>query len=89
MVHKVLDEWPLLTVLFGLVAGAVIIWTGHWRAGSTLVGIAVTLGGVLRLVLRRDVAKLLAVRSKLADVAVMLGGGTAILILAWIVPAQP
>ncbi len=88
LVHKVLDEWPLLTVIFGLVAGLAIVWSGHWRAGSTLIGLAVTLGGVLRLLLPRDVAKLLSVRSRLWDVVAMLGGGVVILVLAWIVPAQ-
>lgn len=87
-VHKVLDEWPLLTVLVGVAAGMVIVFTGHWRAGSTLVGLSVGLGGALRLVLPRRVAKLLAVRSRVVDVIIMLGVGIAILVLAWVVPPQ-
>lgn len=86
LVHKVLDEWPLLMVLIGLAAGLGVVALGHWRAGSTLIGLAVGLGGVLRLVLPRSVAKLLAVRSRFWDVFFMLGSGVAILVLAWIVP---
>jgi hypothetical protein len=87
-VHKVADEWPLLVVLAGVLMGIGIMATGHWRMGSTGIGLAVTVGAVLRLVLPRESAKLLAVRSKLVDVIVLFVGGLGILALAWIVPPQ-
>lgn len=87
-VHKVLDEWPLLMVLTGVAIGLAITATGHWRMGSTAIGVAVTVGGVLRLVLPREVAKLLSVRSKVTDVVFLLVVGLGILALAWVVPPQ-
>ncbi|WP_028707320.1 DUF3017 domain-containing protein [Propionicicella superfundia] len=86
--HKVLDEWPLLIVLGGVVVGLGITMTGHWRIGSTAIGLSVTLGGVLRLILPRPVAKLLGVRSRLTDVLCYLVAGLGILALTWVVPPQ-
>lgn len=87
-VRKVADEWPLLVVLAGVVVGLGITLTGHWRIGSTVFGLSVTLGGLLRLVLPRNVAKLLGVRSKLTDVICYLIAGLGILALTWVVPPQ-
>lgn len=87
-VHKVLDEWPLLVVLSGVVVGLGITATSHWRMGATAIGLSVTVGGLLRLILPREVAKLLSVRSKPVDVACLLVAGIGILALAWVVPPQ-
>lgn len=85
-VSKVLDEWPLLMVLGGVVVGLAITATDHWRVGSTAVGLSVTFGALLRLVLPRDVAKLLCVRSKAVDVIWYTVTGLGILALTWLVP---
>lgn len=87
-VSKVLDEWPLLLVLGGVVVGLAITATGHWRVGSTAIGLSVTFGGALRIALPRDVAKLLAVRSKTVDVLWYFVTGLGILALTWVVPPQ-
>lgn len=87
-VNKVLDEWPLLLVLGGVVVGLGITATGHWRMGSTAVGLSVTFGAVLRMILPREMAKLLAVRSKVIDVVWYVVTGLGILALTWVVPPQ-
>lgn len=83
--QKVLGQWPLATVLTGVFVGLVIAWTGHWRLGSTVMGVFFTLGGLLRLMPNQRVG-LLLVRSRWLDCLVLLGVGIGILVLAWLVP---
>lgn len=84
--QQVVGQWPLATVLVGVFTGLVIaVPFGHWRIGSTLIGISVTLGGLLRLMPHQRVG-LLAVRNRLIDTIVLLGTGVGILLLSWIVP---
>ena len=86
LVQQVLGQWPLATVLVGVFAGLVIaILFGHWRIGTTLIGLSVTLGGLLRLMPQRRVG-LLAVRNRVIDTILLLGSGLGILLLSWIVP---
>jgi hypothetical protein len=85
-VQQVLGQWPLALVLVGVLTGLVIaVPIGHWRIGSTLIGISVTLGGLLRLMPQRRVG-LLAVRNRLIDTILLLGSGLGILLLSWIIP---
>jgi hypothetical protein len=84
-VQQVLGQWPLASVLAGVFVGLAIVATGHWRSGSTLIGLAITAGGVFRLLPQRRVG-LLAVRNKLVDTVVLLGLGIGIAVLAWLVP---
>ena len=84
LLRQVAGQWPLAVVLLGVVAGLVIVAFAHWRLGCTCVGGAITLGGLLRLVLR-DRAGLLAVRRRAVDVVLLLGVGIGIVVLAWIV----
>lgn len=84
-VQQVLGQWPLASVLAGVAAGLAVVAFGHWRAGSTLIGAAVTAGGLLRLLPQTRVG-LLAVRSRALDSIVLLGLGIGILVLAWVVP---
>ena len=81
---RLAGQWPLAVVLLGVVVGLVIVATGHWRLGCTCVGGAVTLGGLLRLVLRER-SGLLAVRRRAIDVALLLGVGVGIVVMAWLV----
>jgi hypothetical protein len=84
--QQVVGQWPLATVLVGVFTGLVIaVPFGHWRIGSTLIGVSVTLGGLLRLLPHQRVG-LLAVRNRLIDTIVLLGTGVGILVLSWIVP---
>lgn len=81
-----LRELPLLlvlgVVLLGLALGAAV----QWRLGALLVGAALVLGALLRLVLPVRRSGLLVVRNRRLDVAVLLGLGSALLVLASSVP---
>ena len=83
--QQVLGQWPLASVLAGVSAGLVIVAMSHWRAGSTLIGLSITAGGLLRLMPQRRVG-LLAVRNRALDAVVLLGIGIGITVLAWWVP---
>jgi hypothetical protein len=82
-------QWPLLLVSALVLGGVVAALLGPdtWRAGCLVVGGALVLGALLRLVLTTRRAGLLRVRSKAFDVGVMLLAGGAILVLSVIVPA--
>ncbi len=86
-VRRMLGQWPLGIVLLGVVVGLAIVATGHWRLGSTGVGAAITVGGLLR-ALPVVQPGLLAVRRRPLDVAVLLGVGIGIIVFAWVVPPQ-
>lgn len=88
-VQQVLGQWPLATVLAGVAVGLAVVATGHWRLGATLIGAAITVGGLLRLMPQRRVG-LLAVRNKALDTAVLLTVGIGIIVLAfWVPPSRP
>jgi hypothetical protein len=87
VVQQVLGQWPLASVLTGVSLGLVIVFLSHWRAGSTLVGLSITAGGLLRLLPQQRVG-LLAVRNRALDSIVLLGVGIGITILAWWIPAS-
>ena len=85
-VQQVLGQWPLASVLLGVFAGLIVVATSHWRTGSTLIGLSITMGGLFRLLPNRRVG-LLAVRNKAVDTTVLLVIGVGITVLAWAVPA--
>lgn len=84
-VQQVLGQWPLALVLAGTTAGLVLVALSHWRLGSSVIGVSITAGGLLRLLPNRRVG-LLAVRNKALDSIVLLGIGIGIIALAWLVP---
>lgn len=84
-VQQVWGQWPLASVLAGVTVGLAVVFLSHWRAGSTLVGLSITLGGLLRLMPQQRVG-LLAVRNRALDSIVLLGVGIGITILAWWIP---
>lgn len=84
--QQVWGQWPLAGVLLGVFAGLVVAATGHWRTGTTLIGLSITVGGLFRLLPQRRVG-LLAVRNRGVDTVVLLGIGIGITVLAWAVPA--
>lgn len=86
-VQQVLGQWPLAAVLLGVGLGLVVVILGHWRIGSTLIGAAITTGGVLRLLPQQRVG-LLAVRNRAVDSILLLGVGIGVMLLAWLVPPQ-
>ncbi len=85
LVQQILGQWPLATVLTGVAVGLAIVFLSHWRAGSTLVGLSITIGGLLRLMPQQRVG-LLAVRNRAVDSILLLGVGIGITVLAWWIP---
>jgi hypothetical protein len=81
-----LGQWPLGTMLLGVLVGLAVASTGHWRLGSTALGAALAWGGLLRLILPEKRAGLIAVRSKPFDVCMFLLLGVGIVALAFLVP---
>lgn len=64
-------QWPILTVAGIFVVALVLVAAGFWRRGAFLIGIAVGVAAVFRLVLPDDRAGLLVVRTKSLDFATM------------------
>ncbi|HEY3339822.1 MAG TPA: DUF3017 domain-containing protein [Propionicimonas sp.] len=84
-VQQVAGQWPLASVLTGVTIGLFFVFLGHWRAGSSLIGAAITAGGLLRLMPQQRVG-LLAVRNRAVDSILLLGVGIGVIILAWWIP---
>lgn len=66
------SQWPILTVAAIFLVALVLVATGFWRRGAFLIGVAVGVAAVLRLVLSDDRAGLLVVRTKSLDFATMM-----------------
>ncbi|MDI9628107.1 MAG: DUF3017 domain-containing protein [Acidobacteriota bacterium] len=81
-----LNPWALLLVLVFFAVGVGLVATRHWRRGSVMIGGSLVLAGLLRWVLPERLAGLLVVRSKVFDVVLGLGVGTAVAVLGMIVP---
>ncbi len=82
------NQWPLLLVVLGVVAGLAVAFVGEnsWRLGAVIIGVAVVFGALERMALANRLAGLLQVRSKAFDVAVLALTGAAIIVLALAVP---
>ncbi|MCL2652862.1 MAG: DUF3017 domain-containing protein [Propionibacteriaceae bacterium] len=78
-------QWPLLLVLFCFAMGVLLIIADHWRRGSMVIGGAMGLAGLMRLVLPEDIVGLLALRGRFWDAAVMGLAGLAIIVLSLVV----
>lgn len=65
-------QWPILTVAAIFLVALVLVATGFWRRGAFLIGVAVGVAAVLRLVLPDERAGLLVVRTKSLDFATMM-----------------
>ncbi|SBS71739.1 conserved membrane hypothetical protein [uncultured Mycobacterium sp.] len=65
------SQWPILSVGVIFAVAFVLVAAGFWRRGSLLIGIAVGVAAVLRLVLSEERAGLLVVRSRGVDFATM------------------
>ncbi len=69
--------------------GLLIVAFGPWRRGVTLMGAGLLLGAVVRAVLRdRDAGMLRVRRSRWVDVLMLGGVGTALIVLANVIPNQ-
>jgi hypothetical protein len=77
-----------LVVLALSIAGLVVVAVGPWRKGIALVGIALLLAALARLVLAELNAGMLRVRGKLFDVVALGGVGAVLILLAAVIPNQ-
>jgi Protein of unknown function (DUF3017) len=73
---------PIILVFAVVAVGMVRVLTQHWREGAALLGGALLLAALLRVVLPTDRVGLLAIRSRPVDVLVYLAFGGALLVLA-------
>ena len=79
---------PMTFVLLIAAAGMVRTLTQHWREGAVLLGGALIVAAVLRLLLPTDRVGLLAIRSRPIDVLCYAGLGTVIAVLAMTITAS-
>lgn len=75
--------WLPAALVFAIAAtGMLRVLTEHWREGAALLAAALLVAAVLRAALPDDRAGLLAVRSRVIDVAIYIGLGLVTLALA-------
>jgi hypothetical protein len=79
---KLRDQWPFAVVLLIVAVGLVRIVMYHWRQGTTLIGIALVVAAVLRLLLPDTRAGLLAIRKRRVDMLLYGGFGTMIVYMS-------
>jgi len=70
-------------------AGFIRVLAEHWREGTGLIGGALLVAAVSRVILPDDRVGLLAVRSQAVDVLCYLGFGVLVVVLASTVPRTP
>ena len=83
------SPWVLVIIGLGVLAGlgyAVFGGENAWRVGCVIIGAVLGIGALLRLILPKDTAGLLAVRGRAFDVFFLVLGGAAIIVLALLVP---
>ena len=79
-------------LVLAVVAGGLAVAAlddGSWRIGIRVVGGALVLGALVRLVLRARDAGMLAVRHKVLDALILLVLGGLLIFLAGSIPEQP
>jgi len=70
-------------------AGFIRVLAEHWREGTGLIGGALLVAAVFRVLLPEDRAGLLAIRSQAIDVLSYLGFGLVMVLLAATIPRTP
>jgi hypothetical protein len=79
-----------LLVVAATCVGLLIVALGPWRRGVGLIGVALLVGALARAVLSENNAGMLRVRrSRWVDVLMLGGVGTALIVLANLIPNQP
>jgi uncharacterized membrane protein YvlD (DUF360 family) len=74
----VLTHLPFALVIAVTVLGLVRIWEYYWRQGAVLIGGAMLIAAVLRMLLSTEQAGLLALRSRPVDVLLYGGFGVVV-----------
>ena len=79
-----------LLVVAASAIGLIIVAFGPWRRGVDLIGAALLAGALARVFLPDSNAGMLRVRrNRWADVLMLAGVGTALIVLASVIPNQP
>jgi hypothetical protein len=78
-----------LVVVALSIVGLVMVAAGPWRRGITLIGAALVLAALARVLLSDFNSGMLRVRSKLFDVAALAAVGALLIVLAHVIPNQP
>ncbi len=73
---------PAALVAAVALAGMALVLTQHWRKGAVLLGAALLVAALLRMLLPLDRAGLLAIRSRVVDVLCYTGFGVVMVVLA-------
>lgn len=81
------QEWPVTLVLVGVCFSLAVVGSEHFRRGTVLLSLTVLLACALRVLLPSRSAGLLAVRSKLADVATLGSLAMVLFTLCAVIPA--
>jgi len=79
-------QWPLFLVIVTVGVGLLLVAAQQWRGGLVLMGAALVLAGLLRLLLPLRRIGFLAVRSRPVDVALTAGTGLALVVFALATP---
>ena len=83
-----LRQWPLLVVIVAVATGLLLVAAGGWRSGLVVMGLGLVLAGLLRLLLPVRRVGFLAVRSRPVDVALTIGVGLAVAVIALAIPSD-
>jgi hypothetical protein len=85
--RHILAEWPLTLVILVVAGGLALVAFASFRLGTVVIALGVLLGFVLRLTLSEQAVGMLAVRSRILDLAILGVIGVMLAVLAFIVPA--
>ena len=86
LVAGFLRQWPLLVVIVAVGIGLLLVAAERWRSGLVVMGLALVLAGVLRLLLPLRRIGFLAVRSRPGDGGLPLTGGVTVAAIALAIP---
>jgi hypothetical protein len=78
-----------LSILVAAGTALVIAARSDWRLGIQILGGAILVAALLRLILASRDAGMLAVRHRMVDVALLTGAGVALIVLATNIPDMP
>ena len=82
-----LRQWPLAVVILTVGVGLALVAVQQWRVGLVVMGLALVLAGLLRLLLPVRRIGFLAVRSRPVDVTLTTAAGLAVVVIALATPA--
>lgn len=78
-----------LGVLATTTAGVAMVVLDQWRSGLLVVGVGMLGGSVLRAMLNDERAGMLGIRGRWLDVLTMAALGSAVVVLALVIPDRP